>query len=520
MKTQFRFPFAHSFIFNALCVPFKTMHLNQVINRLKIKSLVRQPFFLFHVVAATVVWVFVWQHAVIMDITQDEAYSFRLIKTGYYRGMPGTANTHWLNTFFMQLFMLFGKLPVYLRLQSIIAFPFFAHGIYRLATHIESNGLQFVFYCLAVLNPYVLDFFALARGYGMAITFQVWIVLLFIQTYKASFNFRHWLTIVILSALALASQLSYLYTVLSITGGFLLYCMVTDAPLAWYTSKPKRMITCLFAVLIFFSSADLLFIKYYGRDLEFGGRDLVQSIFVSFWNQSLYKAKYSSISLFLGWSSFLLVTAACLYFIIKSIQQKKLSAGLMAVVVIAGILILGIVFHLFFQTPYIKNRTAMQWYVPGLFIVCCAASEWIKQSTLLRAIINSLGLLTGIGVIFHCTQCATRNTCMEFYTQGNNGKFLYALYAQHPQHPMINDLISANYVNYYSLIDTFTPAPLSLKERAIKYKTAPISPSLLHSDYAIISAPFILRYLDSNHVRYTILKADPLSENKLIKIHH
>jgi len=221
-----------------------------------------QPFLLFHIVAATFVWVFVWRHAITMDIVYDEAASFRFLKLGMYRALPGMANTHWLNSFFIRLMMTFNESVVSLRLHSIIAFPFFAHGIYRLATQIKTGGAQIAFYCLAVFNPYVLDFFALARGYGLAITLQTWTILFFIKAIQTDFNYRRWVYVVMLSALTIGANLSYQYTVMAITGGYLLYYSITHSPFSWYTNKQKRRITWLFMLLLLFNTLDLLFVKY------------------------------------------------------------------------------------------------------------------------------------------------------------------------------------------------------------------------------------------------------------------
>jgi hypothetical protein len=497
------------------------MRLNQPITRLKIQALVRQPFFLFHVVAATVVWTFVWRHGLMMEITYDEASSFQILKTGNYRAMPGIANTHWLNSFFMRLFMLFGNAPVVLRLHSIVAFPFFAHGVYRLATCIKSDGARFAFYCLAVLNPFILDFFALARGYGMALTFQVWAIVFFLKAVNTSFNYRNWMITVILSALAIASNLSYQFTIITIAGGYLLYCMVTDAPFSWYTNKQKRIITGLFVCLLFFSTVDLLFIKFYGKDLEFGGREnFVQSVFNTFWVKSLYKAGYSSISTILSWCSFVLITVACMYFTVKAILQKKLITGFMATFIIGGILILSILFHWLFDTPFFANRTALQWYIPGLLAIFLAISDGVKPAERYRIIQYGLGSLTGVAVMFHFAAQSNSRISMEYYSERFNRQPLYDLYALHPKHPGLTAWLAGAYKCYYSLIDSLTPPANFFWEYPNRPLNNNAKRTLLNSDYIICNSPVTLHYLDSTHTPYTIIKTYKDAAYKIIKLNH
>ena len=53
----------------------------------------------------TILWIYIFYRAVFISITQDEAYSYFLVKTNYWRAMPGSLNTHWLNTLAMRLFL-------------------------------------------------------------------------------------------------------------------------------------------------------------------------------------------------------------------------------------------------------------------------------------------------------------------------------------------------------------------------------------------------------------------------------
>ena len=485
------------------------------------RGLMQQPFFLFHLVAATFVWMFVWRHACVMDIVYDEACSFRLLKMGVYRALPGVANTHWLNSFFMRLTMTFNESVICLRLHSIIAFPFFAHGIYRLAMHIKNGGAQLAFYCLAVFNPYVLDFFSVARGYGMAITFQTWTLLFLIKAVQTDFNYRQWLYVVILSTLTLGANLSYQYTVMAITGGYLLYNGITDSLFSWYTNKQKRRITWLFVLLLFLATVDLLFIKYYGKDLEFGGReDFLQSVFSSFWEYSLYNASYISLSVWLGWSTLVLIIAASIYFIIKTIQQKKAGVGMIAAFITGSIFILGIIFHLIFNTPFITARTSLQWYVPGLFTIFLAVGNWKLPVKKYRFISYVAGAVTGMLVIFHFVTNHGSSRCLEYNLEDPTRQPLYDLYAQHPKHPAISVWIFGTYNDYYSLVDSLTPRAATFKEFSNKPLKSAAIQILNESDYILMHTNTTAHYLDSAHISYTILKTYAGSEFKILRLNH
>lgn len=489
--------------------------------RATLQKLVQHPFFLFNILATLFVWVFIWRHAYVMDIVYDEASSFRFLKTGHYRALPGIANTHWLNSFFIRLFMTFNESVLCLRLHAVLAFPFYAFGIYRLAMLIKSGGAQLAFYCLLVFNPYVLDFFAMARGYGLAITLQVWTILYFIKAVQTTFSYRLWLHVFILSLFTIGANLSYQYTVMTLTGGYLLYCGLTAGPFSWYTNKQKRKITGLFVLLLFFSTLDLLFIKYYGKDLEFGGTEnFVRSVFNTLWVKSLYNASYTSISVWLSWCTFLLIIMAGVYFIRKTIQQKKGSPGMAATFITIGIFLLGMLFHLVFHTPYISNRTALQWYAPGLFTLFMAMAEWHLPVKTFRLIGYGAGGLTGMLVLIHFVTVYNDQRCIEYYEEDPTRQPLHDLYARHPKHPGASIWIAGTYNSYYSLVDRPTP-PATLFE---EYPNQPLTPQAIQtldeSDYILTHTNATTRFLDSTHTHYTIINTYAHSDFKIIKLYH
>jgi len=485
------------------------------------RALAQNPFLLFHVVAAIMVWVFVWRHAFMMDILYDEASSFHNLKIGNYRALPGTANTHWLNSFFIRLFMSFHESVICLRLHSIIAFPFFAQGIYRLAKCIKNGGAQLTFYCLVIFNPYVLDFFSMARGYGLAMTFQVWTILFFIKAVQTGFIYRLWLQIVLLSAFTLGSNLSYQYTIIAITMGYLLYCSITDPFFSWYTNKQKRKITWLFVLLLFFTTVDLLFIKFYGKDLEFGGKEnFLRSIFNTFWVSSLYKASYTSLSIWLSWCTLVLLVTAGIYFTIKAIQQKKITPGVIATFLIGSIFFLNIIFHLLFDTPFISNRTALQWYVPALFTIFLAMGEWQLPAKKYHFISYGVGVAAGMLAIFHFVTRNNNSRCMEYYKEDPTHQPLHDLYAQQPKHPGASIWIRGVYIDYYSLVDALNPPAVIFEE----YPNLPLQSKAIQtineSDYILSHTATTTRFLDSVHIPYTIVKNYAGSDFKVIKLYH
>ena len=100
----------------------------------------------------------------------DESLSFTIVN-----GEPGwgaSPNNHLLNTFLMRLCStLFGNSELSLRAPNILAHVLYLVSSILLLRRLQHVLLQVVGFVFLNLNPFMLDFFFLARGYGLALGF-------------------------------------------------------------------------------------------------------------------------------------------------------------------------------------------------------------------------------------------------------------------------------------------------------------------------------------------------------------
>ncbi|NII25578.1 hypothetical protein HB364_10825 [Pseudoflavitalea sp. X16] len=455
-------------------------------------------------------------------MTHDEAYSYYLVKTNYFIAMFGTANNHWLNTFFMEIFnMVFGDTPGVMRLQCILAFPFFAFAIYRLSSLIKGLSGQLIFYALVLFNPYILDFFSLARGYSLAMTFQAWSIVYFVKAAQTSFQYRPWLMVIILNALALASNISFFYTVAGMAGLFVCQLAISKYVNRTPIHKTTSRLFLLYVLLMIVTIADLLFLKYYGKTLYFGGEtDLMESLVETTWEGSLYRASYSYLSPVLTYVSCFLLVIVCTWYTFRCWYSKKISTGFILCLPFVSIVVLNVLFHLLLKNPYLSERTALQWYVPGILLICFAGGEYLSFPKTFRF----LGTATGMVVFFagaaHLYRNANRHLCYEWPLQTNSQQPVLDLYAQKPQHPYMGYSTAGVYVNYYALLYDLQPKAEYLPEIDVHNTGTQLRDALLKSDYVISYYPSTLSCLQQLGLRYEVLKTYPPGNNKLIKIYH
>ena len=137
----------------------------------------------------------------------------------------GTANLHLTNSFIMQISVgLWGPHEFSIRLGN-----FLAHFLYLLCSILLVSQLSDRFwprmgaFCLLNCSPYLLDFFSLARGYGLACSFtlmSIYFLFRFLQTsHKRSFLFS-----ALGALLAVLSNFTFLnYFALWVSGVAILY---------------------------------------------------------------------------------------------------------------------------------------------------------------------------------------------------------------------------------------------------------------------------------------------------------
>ena len=107
---------------------------------------------------------FIFYKAFITEITVDEAYSF--LNYSYVENVLniGIANNHLLNSYLVTLFQNFGYSEIFLRLPNVIFGWIYIALVVNVSLK-SKNYLLSLF--LLILNPYVIDFFSISRGYGI-----------------------------------------------------------------------------------------------------------------------------------------------------------------------------------------------------------------------------------------------------------------------------------------------------------------------------------------------------------------
>ena len=123
--------------------------------------------------------IYIIAKATIVQVTHDEVYTIHILSPqptwDLISYKDSYTNNHILNTLLIKaLFSIFGEDHVLGRVPNIAAFIMYFIYTYRFSKrYIKEDWVSFMFVVVMISNPYLLDFFALARGYGLAIGFMM-----------------------------------------------------------------------------------------------------------------------------------------------------------------------------------------------------------------------------------------------------------------------------------------------------------------------------------------------------------
>lgn len=379
-----------------------------------------------------------------LDMTNDEAYSFKLVHdlTQHFSSarnqMIGSANTHWLNSFFLWIEVhLIGTEPWMLRLHSVLAVGLFLYALFHVFKQ-EKNIFIFIPFLLLACNHYLFDFFSLARGYALEMAFEMMAFYSIFSSKKASVIYN-WL---LLSCLAN-------YTNLYVLIAFFIVDFLQEG------QKNGKMIYIMFGFLrsrwmlfpfFLWVIPNIYFIKYVTKDLEEGRRnDFITDTLGVFLERSFAVAN-EVISFTL---SSILIVGVSVFFIRK---RKAIAYGWNSLFALFLIMI-GLIhfFYFFLNTPYPYGRTAIGFWVLFLVLISYVLIGLLKT---LKPFLQTAFVLILFGLnTVYLLKTVDAKVTVEWYKQQGMKEWVNDLKQQHPDD--IRDISVAMSIDHYGVYDNY-----------------------------------------------------------------
>lgn len=177
--------------------------------------------------------------AIHVPIVHDEVMTFfHYVQKG--RWLPYSAhwdaNNHVIHSgLAILLFTIFGKAPLVLRMVSLLAFPVFAWFNWKLCSLLKSKNLAVLTFIALLSARFSLEFFAMARGYGLALAFMSGALWFMVQYFSDS-TAKNLKNALIFLGLMIGANMSFFNTA-TIALGLIVLELILNKKLGSWTLK-------------------------------------------------------------------------------------------------------------------------------------------------------------------------------------------------------------------------------------------------------------------------------------------
>lgn len=369
--------------------------------------------------------------AATFPFTHDESLSFAIFS--WQPAWGKTANNHLLNTLLMKwCSKIFGNSELSLRLPNLAA-----HAAYLLCTLLLISRLshplvQITAFALLNLNPFSLDFFFLARGYGLALAFLLLSLHLLLRAFEKRRKGRMG-ALPYLSALAgsltVLANLAFLnyFLVLVLTAACLL--LGDASPGEVKAGRMPRALGLLGAGGVFITAIafELLQLRERGQ-LYFGGRSgFIEDTVSSLVSASLYAAPYAEgIEKALCWAVIGVFLACFLLGLYLLCFRKEVTRLTLLLGMLGGAAALPILQYRFFSILFPIERAAL-YYLPLYAMVLIYACEEIldlPQRQGKKMVSLALALTVAAASCWHFYQRFDTRFCYNWWYDAHNDEVL------------------------------------------------------------------------------------------------
>ncbi len=309
--------------------------------------------------------------AALLSLTHDEALTFTILEGS--KGLVDTANNHVLNTLLSKvMYGVLGSSEFVLRLPNVLSFALYYFSVFSITrfTRLGWGGLPLI--GLFLFNPFVFEFFSLARGYGLSLGFMMASLCFFVRNNTVSVDreefLRNGAISLLFGAVALYANLAmvnYLIALCLVLGVLHFVCYREPFWAGKFNDRRFILPLVFVGVSMFWGISRLLLLKKLNH-LFFGSEsfmDMLRSLVESCLYVDLPGSVVNAIVVLL-----LGVVVASLVVVIADRKLQGALAGILALLVL---LFAGLVFeNLVFEAMYPRERTALVIF-PLLGLLSC-----------------------------------------------------------------------------------------------------------------------------------------------------
>lgn len=442
--------------------------------------------------------------AVSMVMTHDEAYSFYNAKHFWWVETLCTGNTHWFNFLAMKTCILFGlEKASQLRWFTLLSSGIFLTTVYFWIKSLKDIPAKVFAFSIALLNPFLLDYLSLARGYSTALMFEVLSIVCFYLALNSKKRNISTLSLFFAGLAAIANfNFFYFFTAFG-----LLYFYKYHLKQGFDFIKEKLFyaeLTYTVGITVTVIKA-LQFITTCSNDIgAYGAEDLVTGVFMGYVHTWVYHDGMLSITIIqiLAYVLCVIVVIASIYGIRFS-KQHKCALYSFASSLLLIMLSLTIFNKWCFDVLYPTYRTAFMFYpLIAMVLVGFMNAVLIKQKV--KAIVTyTISVLLAV----HFLTTISLHKSFDYWQQADTKICFTYLDSIGAKRVGIAPELFGVYRNYYQVTDKY-----KFKFEGKSINTAfpnglDASKNELHQfEYLVLFPPYNLSYYKNNRVKLRIVK--------------
>jgi Dolichyl-phosphate-mannose-protein mannosyltransferase len=342
-----------------------------------------------------------------LSFTIDESISYNVFVPLKFMDIVSfkiaIANNHMINTLFMKyISVLFGSNELLLRLPSILSHLVYIVFSYKIIKKIASPVILLAGFLLLNLNPYLLDFFSLARGYAMAVAFTV-VSIYFLLNYIEFSKAKNITWSLIFAVLAVLSNFTLLIFFISLITVFNIYWIVSQSHynLSEIIKKNIPVFICSIVLIIIMFEPIRKLIKfkefYDGGTISFWSDTVGSLISASLYGQSYWLTAFLFIRYLIAFCSLILIIT----FVYKTYKTKlKIFNDKVSVTILLLFIsiLVPVAQHILLKSYFPINRMALVYiplfFIPIILFISDAAKSYKMKLLILPVMLIFAGVVT------------------------------------------------------------------------------------------------------------------------------
>lgn len=475
------------------------------------------------VALSCLLFAYVAGRAYLLPITWDEAYNYlEFTRKGMllplrFQGMA--ANNHYLNTWLTYLTTgLLGVSEISLRFPALVAHGLFLYYTARLSWALSAGWVALCGFAVLNGNPYMLDFFSLSRGYGLAygmLAGSLWHLYRFLQ---ADLRVGHRRASLGLAMLGVAAHLTLINFLVALVEVMVLVA-VRFAPVGagpgrrvWHALKGNAVELAV-TVLVLGAAVPVFRGLRSEKALFYGGTaGLWKDTVIGVLEASLYEKPYAALpfrlSSTLGGVAVLLMLIAT-WVSVGRVGRSRRPGELFLpslVFLVCSCVLASAAQHHILGIPYLTRRTALYLLVLTTFVVVTLAGEMARLKPVWRWGLAAGAVLTSV----HLLNCLNLRYLLEWKLSADVKRMIADVAAQAPAPaagPTIVLGIDVEFeapLNFYRLVDGLTW--LNVADRRMKLH--PLADFYLYTE---------ADWRAAERSAFTVLKTYPLGGSLLLR---